>query len=80
MIRVIDARHIKDFIVWVHFNDGTKGEVDLSDELYGPIFEPLQDPEYFASFEVHAEAHTLSWPNGADFAPEFLHHKIAVAA
>jgi hypothetical protein len=80
MIRVTDARHIRDFVVWIQFNDGTKGEVDLSEELYGPIFEPLQDPEFFAAFEVHPEAHTLTWPNGADFAPEFLHHRVAVAA
>jgi hypothetical protein len=80
MIRVTDARHVRDFVVWIQFNDGTNGEVDLSDELYGPVFKPLQDLEYFASFEVDAEAHTLTWPNGADFAPEFLHHKVAVAA
>jgi len=80
MIRVTDARHVRDFVVWIQFNDGTNGEVDLSDELYGPVFKPLQDLEYFADFKVDAEAHTLTWPNGADFAPEFLYHKVAVAA
>ena len=55
-------------------------EIDLSDELYGPVFEPLRDREYFVRFQVDPEAHTLTWPNGADFAPEFLHHKVAVAA
>lgn len=80
MVRVTDARHVRDFVVWVQFNDGTNGEVDLSDELYGQVFEPLQDPDYFAKFIVDPEVHTLTWPNGADFAPEFLHHKVAVAA
>jgi len=80
MIRVTDARYVREFTVWVQFNDGTKGEVDLSDELYGPVFEPLRDPGFFASFHVDPEAHTLTWSNGADFAPEFLHHKVAVAA
>ena len=80
MIRVVDARHIRDFVVWVQFNDGTRGEVDLRDELEGRIFEPLQDPEFFRKFDVHPELHTLTWPNGADFAPDFLHHKVAVAA
>ena len=80
MIRVTDARHVRDFVVWIRFNDGTNGEVDLSDELYGQVFEPLRDPDFFAKFKVDPEVHTLTWPNGADFAPEFLHQKVAVAA
>jgi hypothetical protein len=80
MIRVLEARHVKDYVVWVRFNDGTQGNVDLADELEGAVFEPLKDPAYFVRFEVHPEIHTLAWPNGADFAPEFLHHKVAVAA
>ena len=80
MIRVTDARHVRDYVVWVRFNDGTQGNVDLSDELAGTVFEPLRDMAFFVQFEVHPETHTLAWPNGADFAPEFLHHKVAVAA
>jgi hypothetical protein len=54
----------------VRFNDGTDAEVDLSGSLEGPIFQPLRDPEYFRCFRL--EGHTLAWPNGADFAPEYL--------
>lgn len=80
MIRVADARLVRDFVVWVRFTDGTQGEVDLSDELEGPIFEPLKDPRVFAQLRVHPELHTLVWPNGADLAPEFLYQQVLVAA
>ena len=60
--------------------DGTEGEVDLEHELDGPIFEPLRDPRYFAQFTVDPELRTVTWPNGADFAPEFLYEKIRVCA
>jgi hypothetical protein len=66
--------------VWVQFNDGTNGEVDLSNELFGPVFKLLQDPDFFVKFKFDPEVHTLTWPNGADLAPELLHHKVAVAA
>jgi len=56
------------------------GEVDLSAELYGPVFEPLRDVEVFKQFSIHPEFHTLVWPSGADFAPEFLHRAARVAA
>ena len=37
-----------NYQVWLQFNDGRKGLVDLADELYGAIFEPLRDRERFA--------------------------------
>jgi hypothetical protein len=76
---VIEARHVKDYTVWLRFADGSEGEVDLSAELWGPVFEPLKDPSYFRQFEV-AEYGTLAWPNGADLAPEFLYSRAHVTA
>ena len=80
ILRVTDAKLIRDFVVWVRFNDGSEGEVDMSAELDGPVFEPLKDPEVFAQFEVDPDTHTLVWPNGADLAPEFLHEHARVPA
>ncbi|HYS56402.1 MAG TPA: DUF2442 domain-containing protein [Thermoanaerobaculia bacterium] len=71
---VVDARYVRDYVIWVTFEDGTEGEVDLSAELLGPVFEPLKDVSFFRKFTV-AEHGTIAWPNGADFAPEFLYAK-----
>lgn len=54
--------------------------MDLSKALDGPIFEPLKHVETFRSFQLHPELKTLVWPNGADFAPEFLRDALRVAA
>ena len=43
MVRVIEAKHVKDYVIWLRFQDGTEGEVDLKDELYGEVFEPLKN-------------------------------------
>lgn len=69
-LHVNKARHIADHRVEVSFNDGTSAELDLSGSLDGPIFEPLRDVKYFRAFSIIG--HTLVWPNGADFAPEYL--------
>jgi hypothetical protein len=53
------------------FDDGVTREVDLSDELWGPMFEPLQDPAFFA--RVTIEHGTVVWPNGVDLDPLVLH-------
>ena len=75
ILHVTNAKHLTGYRIDVSFNDGRHGTVDLEPWLQGPIFEPLRDPEQFISFRL--EGHTLAWPNGADFAPEFLH---AIAA
>ena len=77
-IHVVEARYIRGYTVWLRFNDGTSGEVDLSEELNGPIFEPLRDVEVFKRFTI--AYHTLAWENGADFAPEFLREHTRVTA
>jgi hypothetical protein len=76
MVGVIEARYVKDYVVWLRFSDGLEGEVDLRDELYGEVFEPLKDPAVFRSFAVQPEWRTIAWPNGADLAPEFLHEAV----
>jgi hypothetical protein len=77
---IIEARHVRDYVVWLKFRDGTAGEIDLGPELRGPVFEPLRTQETFRSFRIDPEFHTLVWPNGADFAPEFLHDSVKVTA
>jgi hypothetical protein len=76
---VMEAKYVGGYVIWLRFRDGTAGEVDLSRELWGEVFEPLRDLEYFKRFTIDPEGRTLVWPNGADFAPEFLHDAVRVA-
>ena len=64
--------YVGDYRLKVYFTNGVVKEVDLSGELYGEVFKPLQDPEFFRQVRVSEETGTIEWPNGADFAPEFL--------
>lgn len=47
--------------------------IDLQDELWGEVFEPLKDLDVFRCFRVDTELDTIVWPTGADLAPEFLY-------
>ena len=72
MLEVIDAQHEGGYRIRVVFNDGESGVVDLADDLWGPVFEPLRDVEQFKRFSVSKTFHTIVWENGADMAPEHL--------
>ena len=78
--KVIDANYVDNYILHIRFSDGSEGEVDFENELDGEIFELLKDISYFRKFTVNQELHTVVWPNGADFAPEFLYEKMKLFA
>ena len=80
MLKVVSVHHLHDYVLHLRFNNGAEGEVDLTAELEGEVFEPLKDQALFAQVYLHPELRTVSWPNGADLAPEFLFSLLQVSA
>jgi hypothetical protein len=68
---VIGVEVLAHYVLRVTFDDDVVRDVDLSDDLWGPIFEPLRDPGYFA--RVFIQDGSVAWPNGADMDPLVLH-------
>ena len=67
MPRLLEARWVRDFVLSLPFIEGSEGEVDLSGELDGPIFEPLRDPVYFRQFTLSPRVqgrNCRSWDQG----------------
>ena len=77
-LHVIDADYMEGHRLRLRFDDGTAGEVDLTDDLEGEIFRPLKTESEFA--KVRVEGGAIAWPNGADLAPEYLREKLAEQA
>jgi hypothetical protein len=69
-LHVTAVEYLEDYKLKLTFNNGAEGIVDLEKELYGEVFEPLRDKDLFK--QVFLTSRTIEWPNGADFAPEFL--------
>jgi hypothetical protein len=78
--RLMEAHCVRDYVLHVRFADGQEGDVDLEGQLHGEVFEPLRDPAYFRQFRVRTDLGTIVWPNGADFAPEFLYDLVRIPA
>ena len=73
----VEAR--ESFRLYVEFSDGVSGEVDVSEDLWGPVFEPLKDPARFAEVAVD-EFGAVCWPGGADLAPDGLYRTLTAAS
>ena len=72
--RVTNFEAVAPFTLRVAFEDGTAQVIDFSPVLHGELYSPLQDQSLFDRVRIDPEAHTLVWPNGADFDPAILHN------
>jgi hypothetical protein len=72
LIKVIDAKYIEEYKIEFRFNDGKIKVIDFHGQLWGEMFEPLKNKDYFKNFKLNP--FTIEWENGADFAPEFLYN------
>ena len=77
---VVGVAVLGDHLLRLLFDDGTVGDVAfVLDDLYG-VLEPLRDQAYFARVRIDAEAGTITWPNGEDWAPEALYESARARA
>lgn len=75
MWRIISVKALPGYRLDIEFEDGTCGVLDYSQELWGPLFEPLKDPQRFAEVGLD-EFGVVCWPNGADLAPDAMYDQI----
>lgn len=74
---VVDARPVGGYRVYIRFDDGVAGEVNLATVVnFEGIFAPLRALEKFVELRVAPELGTICWPNGADIAPETLYDAV----
>lgn len=72
ILHTTEVMPLPNYRLFLRFNNGQSGEVNLTDELDGEVFGALRDPALFATASQHPVMRTVAWANGADLAPEFL--------
>ncbi len=75
MPRIVDVKPKPNYTLALTFDDGIRGEISIADRLFGPMFEPLKDSDFFARVQVD-EFGAVCWPNGADLAPDALYRRL----
>jgi hypothetical protein len=72
--RVTSFQKVAPFTLRLRFEDVVIRTVDFKPVLAGELYGPLADEEAFDAVRLDEEAHTLVWPNGADFDPAMLYN------
>jgi hypothetical protein len=72
-LHIVNVEYVDDYRLTLQFSDGRTGIANLAESLHGGVFEALRDPSLFRQVKLDQELGTVQWPNGVDFAPEFLY-------
>ncbi len=72
LYRVSAFQIIDDHTLRVAFDDDTEQVINFEPVLHGEMWGPLRNLHLFNQVQIDPIAHTLQWPNGADFDPETL--------
>ena len=74
---IVEARPLGGYRIYIGFEDGAAGEVDLSKLVkFMGVFKALRNPEEPRKVTVHPELGTVCWPNGADLDPDVLYARV----
>lgn len=70
---VKDVKYLADYKLELTFENNVVKCVNLESHLDGEIFAPLTNIDYFKNVSVNSDIDTITWPNEADFSPDFLY-------
>lgn len=75
LIDIIDVKPQNHYVLWLKFEDGTEGTVDIKNLLgdFTGVFSKFKDLKYFQSVKIDKEIGTIAWPENIDLCPDVLY-------
>lgn len=68
----IEVKPLKDYKIFIVFNNGEKKIFDLKDKIEYVFFSPLKDEKVFKT--VHTNRITVEWEGEIDVCPDELYY------
>lgn len=78
MARLISYKPLESQKVFLEYNDGLKGELDLSKTIVNNSYDSLKDSEEFKKVFHGKETNELCWPSGVRLCLNALHDKLSL--
>ncbi|MBI2908045.1 MAG: DUF2442 domain-containing protein [Chloroflexi bacterium] len=75
MVRPTQVRALEGYRLWLRFEDGVEGEVDLSHLAGRGVFAAWQDRAFFEAVRID-EAGAIAWGQDIDLCPDALYLKL----
>jgi Protein of unknown function (DUF2442) len=74
--KIVTCKPRPNYRVWIRFDDGLEGEVDLSYLVGQGVFSAWESVEFFNQVKIDPKTDTLTWGDDIDLDPYVLREKI----
>ena len=72
----IQVKTINQYSIWLKFDDGTEGEVDLSHLIDKPVFQNWKDSDFFDRVYIDPETGAIAWDENIELCLDNMYLKI----
>jgi len=75
MFKIVEAKALQGYRLWLRYEDGVEGEVDLSDLAGRGVFAVWNEREFFESVRTDVSG-ALAWGDSLDLCPDALYLRL----
>lgn len=75
MFRIKEVKALANYKLWLRFEDGTEGRIDLSNLVGKGVFKEWLDANKFAKVSI-GDSGQLLWGKHIDLCPDMLYMKV----
>lgn len=75
MTRPVEVRPLQNFRIWLRYDDGTEGQVDLSDLAGRGVFKAWDDAAFFDAVRLGSHG-AIEWGSDIDLCPDAMYLRL----
>ena len=77
MHTITECRAESNYTLWIRFDDGLEGSVNLGDLVLTESFQAISDEATFARVAIDPVSNAVTWAGGIKLDPEVLYRDLA---
>jgi|GEM_PF-755960 len=77
-LKIVACKALPNYHIWIRFDDGLEGEVDLNHLVGKGVFEAWNSIDFFNDVRVDPKSDTVAWGEDIDLDAYVLRQKVEV--